>query len=498
MIKRREERAVNIAHCIKRMLPSQEVTRRLVQAYLRTMQSVFGILHVPSFLETYKDFWADNYEEDDCFTVILLSILSMGSIFTADVSRANIAQWLHSAAQKVSSISSMTIEILRAQCLFALACHTCSVKTCATITPPGVLLQAGLKLGLHIDPEDRPFSKVSPVEIQTRRRLWAAILELVVQSSLDRGLVPSISVEDYDTKPPSNIDDDDIGSSPPKPLQTLTQSSISILLLESMRVRLKIARLVNDFKPLVLPSYETALNLSSELSERISACANLVEAYQMSSRPPTNFQINYFQISTRRFMLALHAPFAQQTNPSYHYSRKLRIETAMEISATYSNQTSGNDFHMLQIRSAGHARNIYRECALVMAGELLRPDPYQSPALDPENRFHENGCAILQNYMQLAEARMRDGDKSFKCYLLISFFLAKISARRAGVDVDTNMRRAIENALNNCYEALSLNIPEAGATREATPETALTGSAQYGWPEWMNFPYYDVQSRELH
>jgi hypothetical protein len=317
--------------------------------------------------------------------------------------------------------------------------------------------------------------------------LWATILELITQSSLDTGSLLAISPEGYDTLPPSNIDDDSLDSDISKPKHVLTQSSFQILLMDTMRVRIKIARLINDFKPFTLPAYETALNLSSELTNILTSCDTLIEGYHMSSRPPTPFQTQFFKISTQRFMLALHAPFARQTSPSYHYSRKLCIETAMELLETCSGQNAGDDFNRLQMRSAGHVRSVYRECALVLTGEMLRPDPYQSVALDPGSRFHEKTRDIVQKYLEIAEARMRGGDKSFKCYVLLCCFLAKANALTAEVDVESSVGQEFRRAMERCHAALSLNVPESRPSSEASPEASLTACDQYGWAEWRSF-----------
>lgn len=45
---------------------------------------------------------------------------------------------------------------------------------------------------------------------ETRRRLWATILEMDLQPSLDAGMVPTIAPDAYDTEIPSDINDEDI------------------------------------------------------------------------------------------------------------------------------------------------------------------------------------------------------------------------------------------------------------------------------------------------
>lgn len=60
-------------------------------------------------------------------------------------------------------------------------------------------------IGLHRDGSGKAFS---PYEAELRRRLWAQIVVLDVRAAQDRGTEPMISEEDYNTLPPTNINDD--------------------------------------------------------------------------------------------------------------------------------------------------------------------------------------------------------------------------------------------------------------------------------------------------
>ena len=111
---------------------------------------------------------------------------------------------------------------------------------------------------------------MSPFHVEIRRRLWATVLEMALQSSLDSGMPPLISSDDYDTLAPKNIDDNEIMEDSEigpkaKPSTTYTQTSIQIILLRSLLKRLAIARLINHFRS--KPSYEDVLRLSSEVSD---------------------------------------------------------------------------------------------------------------------------------------------------------------------------------------------------------------------------------------
>lgn len=139
----------------------------------------------------------------------------------------------------------------------------------------------GIVTGFHRDPTNYP--KMSPFMVEIRRRLWATILEMALQSSLDSGMPPLISSDDYDTLAPKNIDDSEIIEDSEigpkaKPNTIFTQTSIQIILLRSLLKRLAIGRLLNHFRS--KPSYEDVLRLSSEVSDLLRDATVSLQNFQ--------------------------------------------------------------------------------------------------------------------------------------------------------------------------------------------------------------------------
>jgi hypothetical protein len=129
---------------------------------------------------------------------------------------------------------------LQIQILLSLSRRVCSLEGDLVWIAAGSLLRTAVFFGLHRDPSH--FSKISLFHGGMRRRLWATVLEITVQSNLDVGMPPMISVHDYDTKMPANIDDEDIVEESTaldeKPLIEFTQSSIQVVFVETPPVRL--------------------------------------------------------------------------------------------------------------------------------------------------------------------------------------------------------------------------------------------------------------------
>jgi hypothetical protein len=82
------------------------------------------------------------------------------------------------------------------------------------------------------------------LQAELRHRIWYTVLELVVQSSLDSWMPPRSFFDEFDTEPPSNINDDELNGSitdlQPHPNGAFTATSAQIALIESLATRVRI------------------------------------------------------------------------------------------------------------------------------------------------------------------------------------------------------------------------------------------------------------------
>jgi hypothetical protein len=157
------------------MVPTRDISDLLVQAYLRTFQTVLGILHVPSFRQDYNGFWRNQESANEEFLSTPILVMCIGSTFTpyeTGVSRELSLQWIDAISTwltlpKLKLV--LSLGCLRIQCLFHLACQTKSIKRNKVSLSGGILLRMAMQLGLHIDPEKHSFQPMSPSDIESRR-----------------------------------------------------------------------------------------------------------------------------------------------------------------------------------------------------------------------------------------------------------------------------------------------------------------------------------------
>ncbi|SPQ24002.1 cf8b3964-e75f-434a-843d-e9013e6e8436 [Thermothielavioides terrestris] len=375
-------------------IPPQETALRLVDAYFRTFECVYRILHRPTFWQGYRKYWEQPGATDSAFVVQFQLCMAIGTCFEdgGPALRRSAAQWIHEAqVWLVSSLSSMKSRFnfagLQILCLLHLARETCGVGGDLAWISAGSLLRTAMHLGLHRDPDNVP--TMSAFNAEMRRRLWATVLEIVVQSSLDSGAPPLLGLSDFDTRPPSNYDDDQLAEnakfpSIPRPPNAFTETTVQLALLRSVPVRLAIAQYVNHFNS--LGTFEETLKWNNELT---NACRTLSATFQPFYDPAgilpkrlSLFQLRLAEHMVHRFFLALNHPWlwSAHNNPAYYFARKMCVETSLKLyraiatgspAGDSGTASQSDDFTRLSTCGYGAFRSVPTLAVLTICLELL-------------------------------------------------------------------------------------------------------------------------------
>ncbi|KAJ0418300.1 hypothetical protein BJY00DRAFT_287844, partial [Aspergillus carlsbadensis] len=468
------------------LLPERSVADRLLQAYLRTAQSVLGIVSVPSFYRRYVDLWSSSTPADETFEILLLLVLAIGWAVCSQESavlRSTVLQWIDVARTWLGSPMNKKrrgLDAIRVHCLFILACQFLAIPEDQSCFGTAALVRTAMQMGLHIDPTRCAFDEpLSLLEIQSSRRLWATILELELQSCLDHGIVPSIGVDEYDTELPVNVDDATLDSPSPRTgnegtfglteqdMSQLTSCSLQILLAQAIPVRLKIVRFLNSFRPAVQP-FEQALKLSADLSSLMKMASDRIEAYRIScSPPPTAFQTQFFDHLLQRTMLALHHPFAARAlkDQSLYYSRKICFEATLSLLSRLVFPGDA-DFYQLRVASGGLFSSAYTQCVLFLCAELVDQSDIGVPSpVNPRTGYVRREMqAAVQRFLDLTLQKFRAGtETNAKLYATIHGVMAHADAIEAGMSAsrtDSRIREAVDESLETVHGILSRRTGE--------------------------------------
>ncbi|KAK3389453.1 hypothetical protein B0H63DRAFT_99197 [Podospora didyma] len=489
---------------VGRTIPTESIARRLVDAYFRTIEGVYRILHVPTFWQEYRRYWQSPESASKGFVVQFQLCMAIGTCFQDDVTslRHSAIQWVYEAQAwfvSPSEKSRMNLAGLQTMCLLHLAREACGVSGDLVWISAGALMRTAMHMGLHRDPDS--FSGMSTFRSEMRRRLWATILEIALQSSLDSGGPPLVALADFDTHAPSNFDDDQLAddenfSSVPRPLSTFTQTTVQLALLRSFPTRLAIAQYVNHFNSPV--TYEETLKWNSELT---SACRALSATLQPSYDPAgvlpkrlSLFQLRLAEHMVHRFFMALNHPWlcSAQHNPAYYFARKMCVETSLKLYRAFATGSpagdSGtasptDDFTRLATCGHGAFRSVPTLAVLTICLELLwqvqedrsfRQSMIMDHQLDKQGPGSEtdvgasggigSGAAPRQDLFEAlrysigwAERRIQNGETNIKGYLMWSALLTQIQAVQRGAS-DAEVERIVMNSiideLRKCWHLL--------------------------------------------
>lgn len=481
------------------LLPSRVVADMLVEAYLRTVETVYHILDVQQFKELYEQYWhsPDNVPRGFHSSMILVFAVGAAICQNHGVSRKNITHWIFLALQWLSHPRDklkMDLWSLRTHCLLLLARQANGIDGKMTSLSASSCVVTAMHMGLHIDPVHFSESQVPRNEHEIRRRLWAAVLELELQANMDAGGRPLVREDDWDCGPPNNIDDNGTVTTATRtqrlPIERYTQSSMQILLARSIPVRLKIVRFVNDFRPNL--RYQDALALSKELVEEMRKSSALIEIWRKANAPITQFQVELFHLYMHRFLLALHYTYGLKAKdePLFYYSSKLCLDSALAVLTPPADQRDA-DFYQLVL----HGRSVYQD---VYSGagnfltEYIYAESANAPLLLPSGSAspHDSLISAIESHLPLTLARIESCQTNVKSHMLFCCLLAFAKAVDTGADVSRALRSAIENSLQEAYSVLRARFEGPSPTVGTGEDMPFAQDVSLeNWFSWMQGDY---------
>jgi hypothetical protein len=483
--------------------PSRDIADKLVQNYLRTMESVHRILHIPSFQREYKDYWANPQRASTTSVVKILLVMTIGTCFVQEEGnyalRSMAQQWVYAAQSWISAPfekGRLNLSGLQVHCLLIIARQTNVVGGDLMWIAAGTLLRTAMAMGFHRDPKN--FPKMTVLHGELRRRLWATVLELNIQTSLGGGMAPLITLSDFDTEPPSNFDDEDISETTevpptPKPPHVYTQTSIQIQLLKSIRTRNRIGCVINDFN--TEPSYDEILHLGAEITSCCNQTTILFNSYPASLPRPSAVQRNLLDMFVRRFVIGVHRPSSVKPHPQFYFSRKTCVDASLLMLSYPCDPPPEfglmDDYTRLMSVGGGIFKESIFQCAMIICLDLVgqyEEDVKSGIAATAASKMARLPLLqLLQQISDLAAKRIEIGENNVKGYIFICGALGQIKALENGTSPDEGMRNGAIESARRCLELLKRrtitpNTPsdavENGKSAIPTPEPELTAMDQ--------------------
>ena len=349
------------------LLPGRETVDYLVRLYFDTFETMYRILHRPSFWKEYQMFWEDHQSANPAFVILMFLMMAAVSCLSlkeqptyigdSAIARERAVLWIEVSEWWLGRHSQKNIylAIWQIRCLLILAKQVNIVKKKRTWTAAGTLVREAMSAGFHRDPSLLG-EKVSVFDQEMRRRLWATMIELELQASVDRGMPSASAGISSDCAAVLNVNDEDLtvecDSLPiPKPWGEYTACSFLHISRASFSLRVSLNSLVNDLSSPSL--YEEALNYEEMITKEL-------QRLPPRPAPGANQDIRgmpvvartLLDVQLRQFLILLHAPFARQadTNSRYSLSRMICFKAAASILEQHSQLTSSGIFLLLLLR----------------------------------------------------------------------------------------------------------------------------------------------------
>ncbi|KIN04569.1 hypothetical protein OIDMADRAFT_156663 [Oidiodendron maius Zn] len=484
----------------KDYIPRREIADKLVNLYLRTCESVYRILHIPSFKEEYAEYWYDPSSANTTTAVKMLLVMAIGTCFYQDEGnedlRSMAQQWVYSAQSWTAAPfekGRLNISGIQINCLLVLARETNAVGGDLIWTASGTLLRTAFSMGFHRDPKH--FPKVPLFVAEMRRRISATVFEMAIQTALDAGMPPLITADDFDTEPPANIDDEELTEGMQvmprsKPVGIYTRTSIQILLIKSQRMRLRIVQILNNFQ--CGPSYDEVLHLDQEVTQACNDASRVLKAYSRAHPRPTELQRILLDILVRRSLLHIHIPFFVQSkvDPRYYFSRKVCLETALAIffHSGAEDLPPSHDFRIvddytrLKLVGGGIFKDVVLHAATIITLELifqLEEDVRSGlPPSIQRKASREPLYEAVQDIITLTSDRIREGENNAKGHLFLSAAAAQIHAMTNGIPPEEVIPEAAKQSAAHCLELLRARTKMPPVTPESDLGTNVSSSGE--------------------
>jgi hypothetical protein len=486
---------------VQQYVPTREVADRYVQGYLRTFEYIYRVLHVPTFLREYEQYWDTSLKPTAPFVVKLLLVMALGSIFEYDHDiacshRSIVFQWIELAQMWLSlplGKSRLNMKGLQIYCLLIIARQACAFDADSVFIPAGALLRTAVHMGYHRDPSH--FPNMPFYQAEMRRRLWATVLELCLQSSVDAGAPPLLSLDDFDTLPPSGIDDDlfdECNQFAPseQPSHISARSAVQDILIRHIVLRLRIANLITS--PQCDPTHDEILNIDKEMTMALRENTKRLQSSPSGDKQIDSFRKKMLDLMTYRFLHTLHFAFAirAKTEPKYYYSRKVCLECSVYLFDNVvidENDEHQEDFAKLLLIGSGIYRDVLLPALMISFNELVAI--LENASIFPQTSVTttlpvvEQYKSILSKFTTFTWLRLLRGETNIKGYGLCAGLATQLEAMEKGEEHPESLMlgRAIP-ALEKCYDILRQRAEAANVPYVENDES----QSLFGWEE-MDF-----------
>lgn len=476
-------------------LPPRHLADGLVNRYFETIETVYRVLHVPSFKRDYEAIWIKPATQPETYFLVQLKlVLALGAV-TYDPNfslRTEAIRWIYEAQTYLSEPifkSRLRIQTVQTRILLILAMELVDVSGDSTWISAGSLIRTAITMGLHRDPRHLP--EMTTLAAEMRRRLWNTILEISLQASMSKGGPPLLDMADFDAEVPGNISDEALTAGlghVPNDNSDPTIMSVPRALRATYPVRLKVTKFLNDLNVNTIGgTYEETLQLNTEIRESFKELRRSL--HPLRAQQSAQFAVQAAELIMNRYLASLHMPYfaASLYSPAYAFSRQVIVDTLLKIWCTtwpsssiastaasgpsaYSTPSAGSlvSSEELLSRLITCGSGFFRTAAIQVSFTIpmeLHAQLQDDEGLGP-TRLRRDLAAVTEEINAWSWRCMEAGETSIKGFLMSALLVAQSEALQRGDTADkaAHARFLIgegERAAERCVPLLEAMVESA-------------------------------------
>nr|POE65191.1 transcription factor lepe [Quercus suber] len=341
---------------LRALLPTKEEVDYQVQLYFETYGLVYHVLHLPSFQQEYDELWQRPEAASAPFLATLILLMATVQCLISD-------QWLYAASS--STVREKAITYITAvedwlpyqsqkhvkaadfqiRFLLLLAKQVAARKVKRTWTEAGTNIRFCMSAGLHRNPELLR-KGTSAVDKELRRRIWAAAVELDLQTSLDRGMIPHNWPPQTDCSAPGNIRDEDLSSESEqrpssRPDDDFTHASYLAVANSSAMLRHLLTTTCNNIRQSL--TFNDVKRYTEDISKHIENIPTWKDRRSQIAHASLTLNL-------RQYLLIMHDRQLRQaeTTIEQSFSRMLLFDTARDMIKTHKDLVE-NGIYALEV-----------------------------------------------------------------------------------------------------------------------------------------------------
>ncbi|KAK7060317.1 hypothetical protein VNI00_001082 [Paramarasmius palmivorus] len=289
--------------------PERDLADKLVHAYFSRLHFLMPVMDKPSFIQQYEHIMNNTHDRElassqTAFISLIFAVFACAANLVEDdrlkvsgrTDEGGMGMVYYERSLVLQYISHAKIQIPHVQCFLLLSSFLCSINCLPQAwILVGQAVRTGQDLGLHRSPRRLV---ISPIEKETRRKIWWGVYTLDRMLALALGRPLGIEDADCDVEPPCDVDDDRLpeyfsGANMTPPHLSLMTGYIALTKLYQIAGRvLRQVYALDNCRDHLEPEQKAELQqiVESLDTELTKWCDDLPEAFK--SRPETDEQVS--------------------------------------------------------------------------------------------------------------------------------------------------------------------------------------------------------------